>query len=306
MDLNAEIVRTVKMLERTIPKMISIDMHLASDLAIINGDANQLEQVLMNLGANARDAMPGGGNLIIETSNVHWNDDDCQDGSKSVPGRYARLTVTDTGEGMDAETINHIFEPFFTTKGAGEGTGLGLSTVHGIVKSHGGYIECHSQPGQGASFEIYLPESKADESTLADTIKCGVDVRGGDETILVVDDEKALLEISEDILREYGYNVITADSGEKLLDIYRRAGPSIDLIILDLGMPGMGGRDCLDELLKIDPLAKVLIASGYSAEDQVKQCLAKGAGGFISKPYRLNDMLIKIRQTLDLQLKLTM
>ena len=298
-ELNAEVVRTVKMLERTIPKMISIEMRLAGDLTMVNGDANQLEQVLMNLGANARDAMPYGGRLVIETRNVILDDVFCKAHPETEPGHYALVRVMDTGQGMDQETQAHIFEPFFTTKGVGEGTGLGLSTVYGIVKNHGGHIICHSRVGQGTTFDLYFPASKSKKSAQSLPRDPVEDVRGGNETIMVVDDEKSILEIAEDILQEYGYRTMTAESGEMLLDIYRQQAGNIDLVILDLGMPGRGGLSCLKELLVMNRNARVIIASGYSADGQVRECLERGAVGFIPKPYRLLEMLRKIRQVLD-------
>ena len=298
-DLNKEVVHAVKMLERAIPKMISIEMHLSGDLRLVNGDENQLEQVLMNLGANARDAMPEGGRLVIETANVTLDEEFCKANLEVEPGAYALLKVSDTGHGMEPETSSHIFEPFFTTKGVGKGTGLGLSTVYGIVKGHGGHITCLSQPWQGTTFNIYLPASRDKEDQLVAESKPQERVSGGHETILLVDDEKAILEVARDTLQEHGYKTILAESGEQVLDIYQSEGRGIDLIILDLGMPGMGGQVCLKELLKINPLAKVIIASGYSADAQVKEGLDSGARDFIGKPYRLMDLLGKVRQVLD-------
>jgi PAS domain S-box-containing protein len=298
-ELNAEVVRTVKMLERTIPKMISIEMRLAGDLTMVNGDANQLEQVLMNLGSNARDSMPYGGRLVIETRNIILDEAFCKVHPETEPGHYALVRVMDTGRGINQETMAHIFEPFFTTKGVGEGTGLGLSTVYGIVKNHGGHIICHSQVGQGTNFDLYFPASKSKKAAPSQVRGPVEEVRGGHETIMVVDDEKTILEIAEDILQEYGYRTITADSGEMLLDIYRRQGQEIDLVILDLGMPGRGGLTSLKDLLVMDRKARVIIASGYSADGQVRECLERGAVGFIPKPYRLLDMLRKVREVLD-------
>ena len=298
-DLNSEVVRAVKMLERTIPKMINIEMHLAGDLAPVNGDANQLEQVLMNLGANARDAMPNGGRLAIETRNVVLDSAYCKMRPEAEPGRYVRLRVSDTGCGMGPETIKHIFDPFFTTKGVGEGTGLGLSSVYGVVKSHGGHITCDSQVERGAVFDIFLPVSNNKNADLDNDAPPMAEACSGLETILVVDDEKAILEITEDILLDHGYKVLTAESGEKMLEVYREQGHLIDLVVLDLGMPGRGGLSCLKELLRMDDTALAIIASGYSADGEVRDCLDLGAAGFISKPYRLTEMLKIIRRTLD-------
>jgi len=267
LDLNQQVVEAVKMLERTIPKMISIETRLADDLKLINGDPTQLEQVLMNLGTNARDAMPQGGRLIIETRNVTLDEEYGSNHLAVEPGQYVLLKVADTGQGMNGETKQHIFEPFFTTKDTGQGTGLGLSTVYGIVKAHGGHMTCYSESGLGTTFNLYLPVLKTKD-----------------------------LQITKD---NHDYQTLAAETGEKALEIYQEAGQGIDLVILDLGMPGLGGEACLKELLKINPQVKVIVASGYSDQGRKKTVLQKGAQAFIAKPYRLTDLLQKTRQVLD-------
>ncbi len=199
---------------------------------------------------------------------------------------------------MDRETLDHIFEPFYTTKDTGKGTGLGLAMVYGIVKNHGGYIMCYSEPGQGATFKIYLPviEGEAlEEKERAPAIG----LKGGTETILLVDDETAILDIAGQILRRFGYRVAMAQSGEEALEKIREGRVRPDLVILDLNMPGMGGHKCLEKLLEIDPSMKVLIASGYSANGSVKKTLSSGAAGFVEKPYALSDLIRKVRTVLD-------
>ncbi len=299
LDLNLEVLQTVKMLERTIPKMISIELHLADDLWIIEGDGSQLEQVLMNLGTNARDAMPEGGRLVIETENVILDQDYSDRHLGAAPGRYVLLTFSDTGHGMDSDTLGHIFDPFFTTKGVGEGTGLGLAMVYGIVKNHGGHIIAYSQPGQGTAFKLYFPAVQGDSAQAGEERGPLVQTQGGHESILLVDDEESILEIGQNFLESFGYKVMTAASGEEALRVYQEDPQAVDLIILDLGMPGMGGKKCLDELLNIDSRARVIIASGYSAQGLVAETLKAGALEFIGKPYRLNQMLDKIRIVLD-------
>ena len=299
LSLNRKVVEVVRLLERTIPKSISIETLLVPDLKKVKMDAGQIEQVLVNLANNARDAMPDGGRLVIKTSNVELDRDYCRRHAEVRPGSYVLLQVHDSGIGMDPKTLEQIFDPFFTTKEVGKGTGLGLSTVHGIVKTHGGHISCYSEPMRGTFFRIYLPayEEEVPPDTLED--KAPDSPTGGSETILIVDDEPALMELAGQILKRMGYDVITARSGEEALDIYRQRKDSPDLVILDLGMPGMGGYNCLKEIRVINPEARVIIASGYSADGQVKDALMAGAAGFISKPFLRSDLLGKVREVLE-------
>ncbi len=299
LDLNREVIQAVRMLERTIPKMIQLETNLAPELKAIKGDANQLEQVLMNLGTNARDAMPNGGRLSIETKNVVLQGPDCQTHLDLPPGEYVLLTVSDTGCGMDEETLQHIFEPFFTTKKVGDGTGLGLATVYGIVKGHGGSIHCSSQPGRGAVFQIYFPALEREDAPAIRRDSGPIKIPGGNETVLLVDDEPAVIRVAQDILETQGYQTITAGSGEEAVRIYRERGAEIDLVVLDLGMPGMGGQKCLERLLELDSRLKVIITSGYADGIQAKAVVEAGAREFLGKPYRLTDMLQKVRQVLD-------
>ena len=298
-ELNQEVVNVHKLLMKTIPKMVDIELHLAGDIETVNADPIQLEQIIMNLAVNSSHAMPDGGKFIIETENVVLDENYCKAHLGSIPGEYVLLAVSDTGCGMNRETLKHIFEPFYTTKETGKGTGLGLAMVYGIVKSHGGYIMCYSEPGQGTTFKIYLPVLKGEGIERELEHNEVEDIRGGDETIFLVDDEEDILDIGCDILKKYGYTAISADSGERALEVYGREGDRIDLVILDLGMPGMGGHKCLQKLLEIAPEIKVIIASGYSANGRVEKTLKAGASGFIGKPYRLAEMLKKVRGVLD-------
>lgn len=298
-DINQEVKHVESLLKRTIPKMISIELALGEDLHVINADPAQLEQVVINLGINARDAMPEGGRLIIETENVFLDEYYCRSHPGALPGNYVCLSITDTGQGMDRETLNHIFEPFYTTKEVGKGTGLGLSMVYGIVKSHRGYIMCYSEPGEGTTFKIYLPaleREKREEKTKPENEP---DIRRGDETILLVDDEEILRDIGKEILEEFGYLVLTAPDGETALQLYAKEREKIALIILDLVMPGMGGKQCLEQLLAAAPDAKVVIASGYAVNGPTKAALEAGAKGFIKKPFELKQMLKVIREVLE-------
>jgi len=252
----------------------------------------------MNLGLNAKDAMPEGGRLVFETANVVLDEEYSKTHLGLVPGEYVLLSISDTGYGMDRETQEHIFEPFFSTKVIGKGTGLGLAMVYGIVKNHGGYIICYSEPGVGTIFKIYLPVIQMKITGPKEERKAEV-IQGGKEIILLVDDENAILDIGNKNLTSYGYDVITAQSGEEAIEIIRNMDSCPDLVILDLNMPGMGGNKSLEILLEINPGIKVIIASGYSASDHVKNALDSGAAGFIAKPYQLSDMLKRIREVLD-------
>ena len=298
-DLNQEIIQVHGLLQRIIPKMIDVELGLEKDIKIINADPMQLEQIMMNLGVNAKDAMPDGGKLVFETKNIILDERYCAAHREAVPGEYVLLAISDTGHGMDKKVLEHIFEPFFTTKEMGKGTGLGLAMVYGIVKSHDGHIVCYSNPGRGTVFKIYFPVLEEANAELSVASEKGAEIRGGHETILLVDDEESLLVLGQDMLREHGYTTITVESGEKAIEVYKREKDRIDLVILDIGMPGMGGYKCLYELLKINPEIKVIIASGYTNSDKVKEVLEHGAAGFISKPYRLTDMLDNLRKLLD-------
>ncbi len=297
LNLNRHIEQLKNMLSRTIPKMIEIRLVLADELAAVNADPTQVDQILMNLAVNARDAMPEGGRLSIQTENVTLDEHYAKTHLGAKPGRYVLLAVSDTGQGMDKETLEHIFEPFFTTKGPGEGTGLGLAMVYGIVKQHGGYIVCYSELSRGTSFKIYFPSLVSDEKlAAAETKKLP---RGGSETILVVDDEELLRDLGSRILTKAGYTVITASNGKGALEVYHARGGEISLVILDLIMPEMGGTQCLEGLLRLDPSVKVVIASGYSAYGTTRDALASGARGFVSKPFDISQVLEVVRAVLD-------
>jgi len=297
LKLNRRINEMRKMIERTIPKMIEIHLTLAEDLATINADPTQVDQVLMNLAVNARDAMPDGGKLTIETANITLDEEYAKTHLGAKPGRYVLLMVTDTGAGMDKETLDHIFEPFFTTKAVGEGTGLGLAMVHGIIQQHGGFIRCYSEPGAGTTFEIYFPSVVSDEAPEERTAEPMSP--GGSEIILLVDDEEIIRDLCSRILTKAGYSVITASNGKDALEVYQARSDEIALVILDLIMPEMGGEQCLDGLLSLDPSVKVVIASGYSVSGPTKDALASGASGFVNKPYDMRQVLEVVRHVLD-------
>jgi two-component system, cell cycle sensor histidine kinase and response regulator CckA len=296
-DLNHELKQVERLLGRTIPKMIEIDLRLADNLHSINADPTQIEQILLNLAVNAAHAMPEGGKLVFETKNVRLDEEYCRTHLETKPGEYVLLTVSDTGHGMEKEILDRAFEPFFTTKARGEGTGLGLSMVFGIVKSHDGHISCHSKRGAGTVFNIYLPATEIEiawdpEATL-------IMPSFGTETILLVDDERPIRDLGKEILTSVGYKVLTASTGLEALGMYAKSQEEISLVILDLIMPEMGGKQCLEQLLKINPQLKVLIASGYCADPSTKEYLETGARGFVTKPFRMKELLQQVRKVLD-------
>jgi len=294
-NLNSEVKQVQTLLQRTIPKMIEVDLIFVDDLRTVNADPLQIEQVLVNLAINARDAMPEGGKLMIGTQNVTLDDKYCKMHLGAKPGDYVLLTVSDTGQGMDKETLEHLFEPFYTTKGVGKGTGLGLAMVYGIVKSHEGYILCDSEPGKGTTLKIYLPVIEPEMGSEESKEEMGF--RGGTETILLVDDEESIRNLGRQILTKLGYRVLTTSDGESALEVYQKE--KVHLVILDLIMPGMGGVKCLEEFLKINPKVKVVIASGYSVAEPTKEALEKGAKSFIQKPFAMRQMFKVVREALD-------
>jgi len=298
LDLNEVVRQAQKTLARTIPESIVSELRLAADLRPLEGDAVQLEHVLFNLGINAKDAMPDGGKIVIGTRNVRLDEAFCRSHVGVTPGDYVELSFRDTGHGMEQETLERIFEPFYTTKGVGSGIGLGLAIVYGIVQSHRGIILCESSPAAGTTFRIYLPAQERAAAAPEKEARKRADYRGV-ETIMIVDDEPDILDIGQNTLEQFGYTVLMARSGEEAVEAYSKRGREIDLVILDLGMPGMGGERCLQELLKMNPSVKVLIASGYAATQTVQGILEAGATGFMAKPYRLEDMLKKVREVLD-------
>ena len=294
-NLNAQIIETADLLKRTVPKMISIKSVLADDLKRVKVDAGQIEQIIINLAINARDAMPDGGELKFLTDNASLN----KGGLYAKAGRqYVLLKVSDTGLGMPEEVKEHIFKPFYTTKEPGKGTGLGLSTVKNIIEDNGGFIECVSVPNKGTTFDIYLPVADSNTIPVKAKKKIGTEhPLNGPETILLVDDDSSILDIGEEMLGKYNYQVIIARSGEEA--IHKYSNSSIDIVMLDVGMPGMGGLKCLDELLRIDSKARVIISSGYTINGSVKKALNAGALAFVAKPYRFQEALKTVRGVLD-------
>jgi CheY-like chemotaxis protein len=289
------------MLGRLIGEMISIRCELAPDLGCILADPGQLEQVLVNLTVNARDAMPQGGRLIITTANVTIDHETACAAGLAAPGACVSLTVTDDGCGMDAPTVSHIFEPFFTTKELGKGTGLGLATVYGIVRQSSGGIRVQSVPGKGTTFQILLPRQLlcAEEISLSPVREAP---SGGNETILVVEDEALVRKVALRILEGVGYRVLAADSGVDGLHLFRSHSGNIDLVLTDMVMPHMSGHDFVSALRQIRPTTRVIFMSGYSGDAAVMRNLLAPDTGFIGKPFRSADLVTKVREVLNVQM----
>jgi CheY-like chemotaxis protein len=253
----------------------------------------------MNLAVNASHAMPNGGGLKIETHNIQLDAAYCHLHPDVHPGEFVLVVISDTGNGMDWQTLQRIFEPFFTTKKVGEGTGLGLSVAYGIIKDHGGHIVCDSKVGEGTTFKIYLPVQTAEaEAAIAET-KANPVQKGGDETILVVDDEAPIRSLLQRSLTRLGYTIVLASNGEEALLCCHGAKDGIRLVVMDLGMPGMGGWECLKQLRISDPKIPVLLATGYGGSDLQERAQHEGAVRLINKPYQLEDLFQNIRAALD-------
>ena len=293
-NLNEIIKKTSSMFGRT-KREITVHRKLKKDLWVVEVDQGQMEQVFLNLYVNAWQAMPGGGDIYLETRNVFLSDDEISRNAIQ-PGLYVQISVVDTGMGMNEKTRERIFDPFFTTKEMGRGTGLGLAMVYGIIKGHGGAINVTSEPGHGTTFTIYLPGS---EKNIVEEKTVVTEAVKGMETILLIDDEPVNLEVSGELLESLGYRVYMAGGGQEGLDIYEEKRDEIDLVILDMVMPGISGGETFDRLRKSNPGIRVLLCSGYSINGQAQSILDRGCNGFIQKPYKMNDLSQKIRELLD-------
>jgi len=294
-DINSIIDKSASMFGRT-KKEIRIHKDLMPDIDTVEVDRGQIEQALLNLYVNAWQAMPEGGDLYLKTENVILDADfENIQPYKVETGKYIKITVADTGSGFDDETKKRIFEPFFTTKEMGRGTGLGLASVYGIIKSHGGYINVHSQKDQGTTFAVYLPASakEVQQEKAEPVIKT---VAKGTGTILLIDDEEMIIKVGQELLQELGYKVIAARSGEEAIRLYLKNADKIDLVVMDMIMPGMGGGETFDNLKAINPDIKVLLSSGYSINGQASKILERGCDGFIQKPFNLNQLSEKIQR----------
>lgn len=293
-DVNDIVNKSSEMFGRT-KKEITIHKKFHPDIWTVEVDQPQIEQVLLNLYVNAWQAMSGTGDLYLQTENTILNDNDVKPYGLNS-GRYVKISVTDTGVGIDEAIQNRIFDPFFTTKEVSRGTGLGLASVYGIIKNHSGIINANSKKGEGATFNIFLPAS---EKKIFKEKMIQKEILMGSETVLLVDDEDMILDVGRDLLEKLGYEVLTVKSGIEAIEIYRTNQKKIDIVILDMVMPKMGGGDTYEKLRDIDPAVKVLLSSGYSIDGQASKILSRGCDGFIQKPFDIKSLSLEIRKILD-------
>jgi signal transduction histidine kinase/HAMP domain-containing protein/ActR/RegA family two-component response regulator len=290
-----------KMLQRLLGETIALEFQPPVENSFVQGDAGMIEQVVMNLSVNARDAMPRGGRLTIGVETVNLDTAYTETHPQARTGRFVRLRVSDTGTGMDSATLGRIFEPFFTTKDVGKGTGLGLATVYGIVKQHEGWVEANSEPGIGTMFDVFfpatdeVPTAAKEEKTFTSPV-----VTGGTETVLIVEDEPILREMARDILEECGYQIIEASSGKEALEVWNRHASKIDLLLTDMVMPGgVSGVDLAERLQASQPRLRIVFTSGYAANEVNREVLAKTSARFLPKPYTHDELAQTVRECLD-------
>src|SRR6266478_3216580 len=298
LNLNDLVAEMLKMLPRLIGEDIAVSTSLAADLGRVKADHGQIEQVIMNLAVNARDAMPSGGQLRIETANRELDQGYVRHHPGARPGQYVMLSVVDSGTGIDAETLAHIFEPFFTTKELGKGTGLGLATVYGVVKQSEGYVWVDSKPRQGATFQIFLPRIEEPATTVAATKPLAETVRGS-ETILLVEDAESLRKLTRSFLESHGFRVLVAQNGEEAIQVEARHSGKIDLLLTDVVMPGMNGRVLSERLLPKQPGMRVLYISGYTDSFIVGHGVLEEGMVLLHKPFTEDALIGKVREVLD-------
>jgi two-component system cell cycle sensor histidine kinase/response regulator CckA len=299
LDLNVLVSDMGKMLRRLIGSHIELSTSLDPELGRIKADQSQLEQVIVNLVVNARDAMPEGGKLLIETSNVYLDEPHARSLPFLRPGTHTLLTVSDTGIGMNAETLTHIFEPFFTTKDHGKGTGLGLATVYGVVKQSGGIVGAHSEPGKGSTFRIYLPHVEEQLATPTTDIPTA-EISSGTETVLVVDNEESLLELTSDLLARSGYKVLLARDGMEAIAMAQSFDGPIHLLLTDIMMPKLNGPALARQMTDLRPEIRILFMTGHAESDATLRGNIPPDSEFLQKPFHRNILLRKVRQTMDL------
>ena len=299
-NLNQTVCDVLNLLDKVIGKDIEIKTALAEDLSPVRADPTQIEQVLMNLCINSRDAMPKGGRITIETHNALFSEEDCRRTLGLQPGRFAELGVSDTGTGMDAATRERIFEPFFTTKGTGKGTGLGLATVYGIVKQHNGFIQVESEPGQGSTFRIFLPVNETNTAgELRAPVSDDLPVRGGTETILLADDHDGIREMAQSVLKAKGYDVLVAHDGEEAVEIFTAHRDRISLVLLDVIMPRRSGPEVFSAIKALNPCVSVVFATGYSNEIATLADMVERGVAILRKPYSPSVLCRRVREVLD-------
>jgi two-component system cell cycle sensor histidine kinase/response regulator CckA len=300
-NLNLLVQEEMNLLRRVIGADIEIRVQTAEDLRVTQVDPTQMEQVVMNLCLNARDAMAGGGQLLLETQNVELGEEICRAHPYVRPGSYVLLSVSDTGIGMDAETIEHIFEPFFTTKEMGKGTGLGLATVYGIVKQHGGFIFANSEPGKGTTFRVYLPAGSGVHEPREAV--CESQPLRGSETILLAEDHEGLRDTAQEMLQSLGYRLLVASDGKQALELFKANKDQIDLIIMDVVMPSLSGPEAYREMSLLRPGVRVLFTTGYTPEAKELVEMVKEGAAILQKPYSLTRLSEMVRGALVEQLK---
>jgi CheY-like chemotaxis protein len=293
-DLNDLLAKSSEMLGRA-KKEIKIHRKYEKDIWTVEIDRGQIEQVLLNLYVNAWQAMPEGGDLYLETKNVKL-DKKYAEAFHVEPGNYVKISATDTGVGMDEATRQRVFEPFFTTKEIGGGTGLGLASAYGIINNHGGIIDVYSEPGHGATFSIYLPAS---DKEITKDKKPSADLLKGKETVLLVDDENMVIDVGKEMLTALDYKVMVAANGKEAVKIYEKNRDKIDIVVLDLVMPDMGGGEVYDRIKEMNPKVKVLLSSGYSIDGQAHEILRRGCDGFIQKPFNIKELSRELRDILE-------
>ena len=302
LDLNETVQGMAKMLQRMIGEEVCLELHLDTNVWPVRVDPSQIDQMLVNLCANARDAIRGVGALSIATGNWYFDETYCAEHPESSPGEYVVLAVSDDGCGMDKETLSHLFEPFFTTKGVGEGTGLGLATVYGAVKQNGGFMEVRSEPAHGTTFEIFLPRYAGPREPARSEERSeepSVSLQRGRETVLVVEDELAILRLTRVMLEKQGYTVLAAGTPQEAISIAKGHDGGIDLLITDVVMPEMNGHDLATSLLPLHPNIKCLFMSGYTADIIADHGVLKDGVSFIQKPFSAKSLSDKVRQTLE-------
>jgi len=300
LDLHEVVGNMSKMLRRLIGETITLEFQPPTVNATVRGDSGMIEQVVMNLAVNARDAMLNGGRLTIGVETVDLDTAAAETRPQARRGRFVRLRVSDTGTGMDSATLCRIFEPFFTTKDIGKGTGLGLATVYGIVKQHEGWVEVSSEPGQGSTFDVFFPASDEAPATISDETNFTAAVAGGTETVLIVEDEPILREMARDILKECGYRTLEAASGKEAMEIWDQQADQIALLLTDMVMPeGMSGVALAEQLLASRPQLRIVFTSGYAANEVNPEVLAKTRAAFLPKPYTHAELARTVRECLD-------
>ncbi|MCP4692552.1 MAG: response regulator [Desulfobacterales bacterium] len=298
LDLNKIVEGMLKMPRRLIGESIELVWLPSTEQRPVRVDPSQVDQILANLCVNAHDAIAGVGKVLIGTTNVSLDESDCRDYEGVVPGEYVLLTVSDNGCSMDKETRDNLYEPFFTTKEPGKGTGLGLATVYGIVKQNNGFINICSEPGQGATFKIHLPHHAAKVARM-DKEAPAEPARGGDETILLVEDEPSILKMLETMLEHFGYTVLAADRPEEAIRVAKKHPGDIHLLITDVIMPGMNGKELARVLASLRPNLKCLYISGYTANEIAHHCVLDKGVRFMQKPFTGQELAAKVREVLD-------